>query len=405
MPDGEPAHIPVLLHTYVEALCRDADGRYVDCTFGRGGHARALLARLSPQGRLLALVRGLPHASQVAAVRERLIVPTQVEGPRDILVPGEIAGTAEGSGPGVDDVYVSAGRPLTAAGGGQPAVVLEQAFARQNQLPDTGTLRVSGGTTVRYSGVGQSPEYFIVTAGLGGAPFLSQKSYAVLFTTLPTAQALGGLKISEPLPDSSHLLFDASSQAVLIHVPPAALALPSGRSGWAPDGYVCYSKVCTHLGCPTSLYQAQDNRILCPCHQSTFDVLDGARPTFGPAVRPLPQLPIQLQADGTFVATGAFSGPIGPSFWNIESGALPERGRGASCPPPARPVRRPRRARRPRPVRRARRPRTASGCRQRCCAWRRGSSTAWRSTPDCPGRCSAGALTVAMLVLTAWARQ
>lgn len=57
MPDGEPAHIPVLLHTYVEALCRDADGRYVDCTFGRGGHARALLARLSPQGRLLALDR------------------------------------------------------------------------------------------------------------------------------------------------------------------------------------------------------------------------------------------------------------------------------------------------------------------------------------------------------------
>src|SRR5262252_7305253 len=68
---------------------------------------RAALATGSmvPEGRLSALVRGLPHASQVVAVRERLIVPTQVEGPRDILVPGEIVGTAGGSGPGVDDVY------------------------------------------------------------------------------------------------------------------------------------------------------------------------------------------------------------------------------------------------------------------------------------------------------------
>src|SRR5215831_19885385 len=97
---------------------------------------RAALATGStvPEGRLLALVRGLPHASQVAAVRERLIVPTQVEGPRDILVPGEIVGTAGGSGPGVDDVYISAGQPLTAAADGRQAVVLEQAFAQQNQL-------------------------------------------------------------------------------------------------------------------------------------------------------------------------------------------------------------------------------------------------------------------------------
>jgi len=158
---------------------------------------RAALATGStvPEGRLLALVSDLPHASQVAAVRERLIVPTQVEGPRDILVPGEIVGTAEGSGPGVDDVYISAGQPLTAAADGRQAVVLEQAFARQNQLADTGTLRVSGGATVRYTGVGQSPEYFIVTAGMGGAPFLSQKAYAVLFTTLHTAQGVAGAPV------------------------------------------------------------------------------------------------------------------------------------------------------------------------------------------------------------------
>ena len=155
---------------------------------------RAVLATGSmvPEGRLLALVRGLPQASQVAAVRERLIMPSQVAAPHGVLVPGEIVGTAEGSGPGVDGVYVSAGSPLTAAGDGRPAVVLEEGFARQNHLPDTGTLRVSGGHSVRYTGVGQSPEYFIVTAGLGGAPFLSQKNYAVVFTPLHTAQALAG---------------------------------------------------------------------------------------------------------------------------------------------------------------------------------------------------------------------
>jgi putative ABC transport system permease protein len=155
---------------------------------------RAALATGStvPEGRLLALVRGLPHASQVAAVRERLIVPTQVAAPHGMPVPGEIVGTAEGAGPGVDNVYVSAGRPLTAADGGRPVVILEQGFARQNHLPDSGTLRVSGGHAVRYTGVGQSPEYFIVTAGMGGTPFLSQKNYAVLFATLHTAQALAG---------------------------------------------------------------------------------------------------------------------------------------------------------------------------------------------------------------------
>src|SRR5512146_3231676 len=88
---------------------------------------RAALATGStvPEGRLLALVRGLPHASQVAAVRERLIIPTQVSAGRDTLVPGEIAGTAESGGPSVDDVYVSAGHPATAAGDGRPAVILE----------------------------------------------------------------------------------------------------------------------------------------------------------------------------------------------------------------------------------------------------------------------------------------
>ncbi len=113
---------------------------------------------------------------------------------------------------------------------------------------------------------------------------------------------------------------DAMAQTLLIRVPPDLLDLPAGRQSWAPDGYVAYSKVCTHAGCPVGLYRAIQHALICPCHQSTFDVLDGAQPTFGPAARALPQLPIQLQPDGTFVALGDFPEPVGPSFWNMTSG-------------------------------------------------------------------------------------
>ena len=157
-------------------------------TLAQGSSAR--------QGSLLAMVRRLPHAADVTAARERLLVPTQVAGPLGVLVPGELVGTAAGQGPGVDTVHIAAGRGLPAAGGGAPAagglpaVVLDRGFAQQNGLPDTGTLRVAGGALVRYTGIGQSPEFFVASGGAGGTPFLSQKIYAVLFTTLATAQRL-----------------------------------------------------------------------------------------------------------------------------------------------------------------------------------------------------------------------
>ena len=79
--------------------------------------------------------------------------------------------------------------------------------------------------------------------------------------------------------------------------------------------YYAYSKICTHVGCPVSLYEQQTGRILCPCHQSQFDVNDGARPVFGPAGRPLPQLPITVDDEGYFIATSDFTEPVGPGFW------------------------------------------------------------------------------------------
>jgi ubiquinol-cytochrome c reductase iron-sulfur subunit len=111
----------------------------------------------------------------------------------------------------------------------------------------------------------------------------------------------------------------ADGQALLIHVEEGLLRLSPERLAWAPEGFVVYSKVCTHAGCPVGLYRASLHSLICPCHQSTFEVLDGARPVFGPASRPLPQLPISLQPDGTFVALGDFPEPVGPSFWDMTS--------------------------------------------------------------------------------------
>jgi ubiquinol-cytochrome c reductase iron-sulfur subunit len=84
---------------------------------------------------------------------------------------------------------------------------------------------------------------------------------------------------------------------------------------WTVDNIVAYSKICTHVGCPAALYEQTTHHILCPCHQSTFDATQGARVIFGPATRPLPQLPIGVDAQGYLVATGPFHEPVGPSFW------------------------------------------------------------------------------------------
>ena len=116
-----------------------------------------------------------------------------------------------------------------------------------------------------------------------------------------------------------HAPGSADSQAVLIRVQPGTLRLLPDRAAGAPDGYVVYSKICTHAGCALGLYLAAEQQLRCPCHQSTFDVLDGARPVYGPAPRPLPQLPIRVENDGAIRATGDFTDPVGPSFWDLST--------------------------------------------------------------------------------------
>jgi ubiquinol-cytochrome c reductase iron-sulfur subunit len=129
----------------------------------------------------------------------------------------------------------------------------------------------------------------------------------------PEDLALGSVRTVFP----ETAIGSADAVTLLVRVRPSELQLDGERRTWAPEGAIGYSKICTHAGCPVGLYRAEDNALLCPCHQSTFDVLRGAVPTFGPAARPLPQLPMELDDDGYLVARGDFPEPVGPSFWNL----------------------------------------------------------------------------------------
>jgi ubiquinol-cytochrome c reductase iron-sulfur subunit len=148
-----------------------------------------------------------------------------------------------------------------------------------------------------------------------------------------TAYAAGGLRVVQEdgtplrledlLPASVVTVWpeghtdDPDSPTLLIRVGEDQELQPrAGREDWTIDNVVAYSKLCTHVGCPVGLYESESGLLLCPCHQSTFDVLDGARPVFGPAARSLPQLPLALDDEGYLIATGDFSGPVGPGFWD-----------------------------------------------------------------------------------------
>ena len=107
----------------------------------------------------------------------------------------------------------------------------------------------------------------------------------------------------------------AVDQTVLIRLSNQNFTTQKGRESWAPMGLVAYSKVCTHLGCPVGLYEQQLQLLVCPCHQSSFDVTNGALPNFGPAPRPLPQLPLYIDAQGYVRAQSDYHEPVGPGFW------------------------------------------------------------------------------------------
>ena len=124
--------------------------------------------------------------------------------------------------------------------------------------------------------------------------------------------------IPEGLQDMHHGRLEEKAKAavLLMRLKPEDLSEYSERGkSWSYDGIVAYSKICTHVGCPVALYEQQTHHLLCPCHQSQFDIKQEAKVIFGPAKRPLPQLPITVDDEGYLIAQSDFTEPVGPSFW------------------------------------------------------------------------------------------
>ena len=119
---------------------------------------------------------------------------------------------------------------------------------------------------------------------------------------------------------AERLLSDVAKDPVLlIRLRPEDFLLTPAKLAMTHEGIIAFSKICSHMGCAVALYEQQTKHLLCPCHQSTFDVPRGAKVIFGPAARPLPQLDITVDAQGYLVARAPFSEPVGPSFWERNS--------------------------------------------------------------------------------------
>jgi ubiquinol-cytochrome c reductase iron-sulfur subunit len=144
-----------------------------------------------------------------------------------------------------------------------------------------------------------------------GSLVVDEQGKAVSATTLEVGGAI------TVFPEGSVQVED--SQTILIRLSTEDVVTRPGREDWAPQGYIGLSKVCTHAGCPVGLYQQQFKKLLCPCHQSTFSVPEGGRPTFGPATRSLPQLPLMVDNDGLLRAQSDYQEPVGPGFWDRDT--------------------------------------------------------------------------------------
>jgi ubiquinol-cytochrome c reductase iron-sulfur subunit len=107
----------------------------------------------------------------------------------------------------------------------------------------------------------------------------------------------------------------AKAAVILVKMRPEDITPAKGRENWGIEGVLCFSKICTHVGCPISLWEQQTHHLLCPCHQSTFDLGDNGKVIFGPAARALPQLPLMVDDEGYLVAQSDFTEPVGPSYW------------------------------------------------------------------------------------------
>lgn len=169
-----------------------------------------------------------------------------------------------------------------------------------------GALGLASLFPIRSLGPGPGDELFR-TAWTPGARLVDPEGRLVTIDTLD----VGGVITVFP----EGFVNAADSQTLLIRVDTDAVTTVEGREDWAPVGHIAYSKICTHAGCPVGLYESESQRLFCPCHQSAFDVLKAAQPVSGPAPRPLPQLPLDVDGEGHLVARSDFLDPVGPGFW------------------------------------------------------------------------------------------
>ncbi len=173
---------------------------------------------------------------------------------------------------------------------------------------------------VPFTAIGPSPEALLGSPWRAGTALVDEQHAAIRADELEVGSFLTAFPRGADMRE-------LGSPVVVVRADPAELRLPAGRAEWAPEGIMAFSKICTHAGCAVSLYRYPvDERLssgpalVCPCHYSTFDVRRGARVIFGPAGRPLPQLPLRIAADNTLVAGGPLSGSVGPAWWGTRRG-------------------------------------------------------------------------------------
>jgi len=160
----------------------------------------------------------------------------------------------------------------------------------------------------------------------GESPFIKMRPEDIdaggMETVFPWREEDGDGTTVESHERLTHISFGVRNPVMLIRIKPTDMPRVVKRQGQESFNFgelFAYTKVCSHLGCPSSLYEQQTYRILCPCHQSQFDALHFAKPIFGPAARALAQLPITIDKDGYLVADGDFIEPVGPAFWERRS--------------------------------------------------------------------------------------
>lgn len=178
----------------------------------------------------------------------------------------------------------------------------------------------TSGWTPRYKG---ETIYLARATGLhDGPPFLKMRPEDMdaggMETVFPWRESDGDGTTVESHEKLQEIAMGVRNPVMLIRIKPSdvdRVVKRQGQESFNFGEFYAYTKVCSHLGCPASLYEQQSYRILCPCHQSQFDALHFAKPIFGPAARALAQLPITIDSDGYFVAGGDFIEPVGPAFW------------------------------------------------------------------------------------------